>query len=282
MDMNSDNLSEFEREFELDDELENTSGFDGFADESAYADSEAEYEYDEEEDMEYGNEEYSEESEFEDEMESWDRSNEQAYANRLYEAMTNGIDNEFEMEQAIDRVLYEMEQDFFFKKFKKLGSKFLQTAGGRLVQKLAKNSPWGIVASGLSKVARGDIQGAIKGVINNDLVKQAVSMMPGGGAIAKGMDVANQLMEGETPGVSKASAQKAVDLAKKSYSHLAKNMAQMTSVNQVNSMGKDAVKKAADDMKNHRKGMRKTQIPLKPGAIVTVHAGKFINIWQPQ
>jgi len=276
--MNSGNLSEFEREFELDDEFESTSGFDGFSDEASDLNSEYEYE----EDGEYGDEEYDGDNEYEDEMESWDMPNEQAYANRLYEAMTNGMDNEFEMEQTIDRVLYEMEQDFFFKRFKKLGKKFLQTTGGRLVKKLAQNSPWGIVATGLSKVARGDIKGAIKGVLNNDLVKQAVSMMPGGGAIAKGMDVANQLIEGETPAISKTTAQQAVQLAKGSYTNLAKNMAQMSNVNQLKDMGRDAVKKAADSMNNNRKGMRKTQIPLKPGAIVTVHAGKFINIWQPQ
>ncbi len=286
--MKSGNLSEFEREFELDDEFENTSGYGGFADEAEDVDSEAEYEeeegedgeYDEEEDGEYREEEEDGENEYE--MESWDNPNEQAYANRLYEAMTNGADNEFEMEQTIDGVLYEMEQDFFFKRFKRLGKKFLQTTGGKLLKKIARNTPFGIAAQALSKVARGDIKGALKGVLNNDLVKNAVTMFPGGGAIAKGMDVANRLLEGETPGVSMANAQRAVQLAKGSYNHLAKNMAQMTNVNQLRDMGKIAVKKAADDMKNHRKGMRRTQIPLKPGAIVTVHAGKFINIWQPQ
>lgn len=277
MAINRNYLSEFEREFELDDELENPPGFDSLADEASDIDSE--YEYDEEEDLEYGEEEVD--NEYENETEPWDMEADQDYTNRLYEAMRDGVDNEFEMEQTIDRVLYEMEQDFFFKKLQKAGTKFLRTSGGKLVKKVVKNSPWGIAAKALSKVARGDIKGALKGVLNNDLVKQAVSMMPGGGAISKGMDVANKLIEDETPGVSKENAQRAVQLAKHAYGNLAKNMAQMTSLNQLKDMGKNSVKKAAEDMKNHRKGMRKTQIPLKPGSIVTVHAGKFINIWEP-
>ena len=249
----------------------------GSSDSDSESDSESDYLNEFESDSEF------EENEYEDNAYEFDNGNsrEREFENRLYRALTTNHYNEFEADQAINRVFYEFEQDFFFKKLKKYGKNFLKTKGGQLLKKVAKNSPWGIAVEGLTKVARGDIKGALKGVLNNDLIKQAVSFVPGGAAISKGMDIANNMMQNEAPAVSKAKSEKTVQLAKASYSHLAKNLANMSDPNQLKTMGKDAVKKAIADMNVHRKGMQKTKIPLKAGSIVTVH-GTYVNIWQPK
>ncbi len=281
--------SEFEREFDtetLDSEFEDTE-FE-LENDSEYSE-EMEFEDESDSESDYLNEFESdnefEENEYEDNSYEFDygSSREREFENRLYRALTANHDNEFEADQAINRVFYELEQDFFFNKLKKYGKNFLKTKGGQLLKKVAKNSPWGIAVEGLTKMARGDIKGALKGVLNNDLIKQAISFAPGGATITKGMDIANKLMQNEASDVSKAKAkaEKTVQLANGSYKHLAKNLANMSDPRQLQTMGKDAVKKAMADMDAHRKGMQKTKIPLKAGSIVSVH-GTYVNIWQPK
>ena len=271
--------SEFEDEFEFENEDESSDEME--FDNEYSSDSEANY-LNEFEDNEFENNEF-EENEFEENEFEFDSngSREREFENRLYRALNSNSDNEFEMEQAMYEVFNEMEQDFFFKKLRRRLKKFAQTKGGRFLKKIAKNSPWGIAIQGLSKVARGDIKGALKGVLNNDLLKQAVSFAPGGSTIVKGMDIANKVMQGETPTVSKTNVGKTVQLAKGAYGHLANNMANMSNIGQLKTMGKDAVKKAMNDMRTHRKGMQKKRISIKAGSIVTVHS-THINIWEPK
>ena len=278
--------SEFEREFDmeferqtLDSEFEDEFEFENEDESSDEMEFDNEYSSDSESD--YLNE--FEENEFEENEFEFDSngSRESEFESRLYRALNSNSDNEFEMEQAMYEVFNEMEQDFFFKKLSSRLKKFAQTKGGRFLKKIAKNSPWGIAVQGLSKVARGDIKGALKGVLNNDLLKQAVSFAPGGSTIVKGMDIANKVMQGETPTISKANVGKTVQLAKGAYSHLANNMANMSNIGQLKTMGKDAVKKAMNDMRTHRKGMQKKRISIKAGSIVTVHS-THINIWEPK
>lgn len=279
MTKHSDYLSEFEQEFELDSELELEDSMDS----NEYADNEWESDEEQEYESEYESEyEVEEEYEYDDsESEAWNYSPEQEYENRLYEVLTSGMNNEFEMEQEIDRVLYEMEQDFFWKKLKKMGTKFLKSAGGKMIKKLAQKSPFGTALGALSKVARGDIKGAFKGVLNNGLLKHAVGFLPGGSLVSKGMDIAGKYMNNETPAISKAQVGQAVQLAKSAYGQLANDMARVNHPEQLKSLGKAAVRKAMGGMRpSPMRGKNKTRIPLEPGSVVTVHP-THINIWKP-
>lgn len=266
----ADYLSEFEQEFELDDnEFESTD------DSNEYAESEweSDEEYEAEADEEF-------EFEIEDsEGETWSYSPEQEYENRLYEVLNSGMNNEFEMEQEIDRVMYEMEQDFFWKKLKSMGSKFLKSTGGQMIKKLAQKTPFGAAIGALSKVARGDIKGALKGVLNNGMLKHAVGFLPGGSLVSKGMDIAGKLMNNETPGISRAQVGQAVQLAKSAYGHLANDLAKTNNPAYLRSLGKTSMRKAMGGMHSPTKGKSKRRIPLEPGSVVTVHP-THINIWQ--
>lgn len=274
---NNDYLSEFEQEFESDDyvsENEHSDYLSEFNDEEFELEDLEENEWETDDaDSEYEYEEY--------EAEAWEHSPEQEYENRLYGVLHSGMNNEFEMDQEVDRILHEMEQDFFFGKLKRMGRKFLNSAGGQLAKKLARNSPWGVALGALSKVARGDIKGAIKGVVNNDLLRHAAGFLPGGSLISKGMDVAGALADNETPGISRAQARQAVQFAKSAYGHLANNMPRARSIEHLRGLGKAAVRKAREELRaNSTKGKKKTRIPLDPGSIVTVHP-THINIWKP-
>ena len=283
MNKHDDYLSEFEQEFELDYSLSanEQSDFMGEFDENEF-----ELENSEDSHASLKNEWELEEEEYEyddadADAEAWEYPPEQEYENRLYNVLNSRMDNEFEMDQEVDRILNEMEQDFFFKKLKSIGKQFLNSAGGQFVKKIAKNSPLGTAIGALSKVARGDIKGVIKAVVNNGLLKHAAGFLPGGSLISKGMDIVSKLENNQIPGISRDQLGRAVQFAKSAYGHLANEMPQVRSVEHLRSMGKVAIKKAREELSsNPMRGKKKTRIPLEEGSIVTVHP-THINIWKP-
>lgn len=266
-----DYLSEFEQEFESDDAYS----------ENAYeSDNEAEWENDDESDDSY---ETPEEEAFEldsndQEYENWEddndeRSREREFEDRLYSALRGDSDNEFEMEMEVERVLHEMEQDYFFGALKKLARKH----GPGLLKKIAGSTPWGMAVKAISKHGRGFIRKAL----NSDLLKTAASFVPGAGPlISKGMDIAGKVMNSEAPNpVSRADVRQAVQVGKQAYQNLAHSLVTMRDPKALPGLGKHALQQAVRTHGSAYKNKKKTEIPLRPGSIVSVHSDKVI-IWQ--
>lgn len=271
-----DYLSEFELEFESDDAY-SENAFEAGND----FPEEAEWEKDDEMEDSY---ETPDEGEFElesddQEFETWqedsgEHSRDREFEDRLYNALRSGTDNELEMEMEVRWVQHEMEQDYFFKSFKNLRRKY----GPGLLNKIAGSTPWGMAVKAISKHGRGLIRKAI----NSNLLKTAAQFIPGAGpVISKGMDIAGQMMNSETPvqPVSRAEIRRAVQVGKQAYQNLAHGLVTMRDPKELPELGKNALQQAVRTHGGAYKNKKKTEIPIRPDSIVSVHRDKVI-IWQ--
>jgi hypothetical protein len=232
---NPDYLSEFEQEFELEFESES---FDNENDFELDNEFESDNAYEFESDSEYDSES---DSEFEFEADS--------YESRLYEILNNNYESELEFENNLNEVLHEMEKDYFWGGLKKWVKK--RGGIGGLLAKYAKKLPITSAAQALSSVARGDLRGALKNVMSNDLFKTGLSFIPGGAAAVKGLDMANKLLgDSETPNVPMEKIKQAVAVGKAAYDGLAKGLANAQTPQDVKDMGKKALQQAIQGVKS--------------------------------
>lgn len=272
MKRNNDYLSEFEREFESDDafseaSFESDDSEEGNSEWASSEDSEDAYE------MSDDNEFESDDQAYEDWSDSnGERAREREFEDRLYQALNSGVDNEFELEMELNRVLHEMEQDYFFGSFKRLINKH----GPGVLKKIAGSAPFGKAMKAISKHGRGLIRRAM----DSQLLKSAAQFIPGAGpVISKGMDIAGQMMNSEVAGVSRAQVQQAVQVGKQAYQNLAGDLVKMRDPNTLPDLGKQALQRAVATHGNQFKGKKKTVFPLRIGSIVTVHPHQVV-IWQ--
>ena len=272
-----DYLSEFEQEFELDDDsMYENANLDNSEIESEYEDDyeiESEDEYMEDEFEFEGGDEYDD-SEFEyyDEQPSFE--------DRLYEVYSGTYESELEFENDLNRVLHEMEQDFFFKKI------------GRFVKKVAKNP----VIKGLAKKALNAIPGKYGDLIRNGLknprefLKSAIKTLGPqlANAVIPGSGIAlNALMgEMETEDAQRAAARSTVAFANEVYENYANELNEMNlsrntaqAKNQLINAAKKSVKKAyhavrlgSKDQKFKRVNRKVEDIRIQgvPGKKVTI------------
>lgn len=210
--------SELENEFELeikDEELE-------FREER-----ELEREFEKDEEMEAIEEkEVHEELEYEEPGDREFEAKIQEYTEKLYELTEREFESELELDTEVDRVLYEMERDFFFKglwkKIKQGGKQLIKAGVG-----LAKNLPIMQVVKGVTSLARGNLKGLLK-----PLMKTALGFIPGVGPIAS--MAAGPLVDmvgskfgfevSQDKGKNKAQLEKAVRISATAYDNLAKNL----------------------------------------------------------
>ena len=269
---NTDYLSEFEQEFELEFESETY-------------DNENDFELDNEFESENDNEfEFESDSEFESENDNeFEFEAENSYESRLYEILNNNYESELEFENNLNEVLHEMEKDYFWGGLKKWVKKKGGVSG--LLAKYAKKLPIVSAAKALSSVARGDLRGALKNVMSNDLLKTGLSFVPGGSAAVKGLDMANKLLgDSETPNVPMAKVKQAVAVGKAAYDGLAKNLASAQTPQDIKDMGKKALQQAVQGVKsgamngltNGGKRRKKTVIPYPKGSRICVYPDRIV------
>ena len=281
---NSDYLSEFEQEFELESDTLNEDNYELENDQFELNDEfELENELDSEHDSEF---------EFQDEN---------SYESRLYEILNSNHESELEFENSLNEVLHEMEKDYFFKSI----GKWVKKQGGvkGLLAKYGKNMPLVSAANALSAASRGDFRGALKSIAGNSLIKTGLSFIPGGSVAAKGLDMANKFMrETDEPAVPMEKVKQIVAIGKDAYDNLARNLVDAQSPEEVKSMGKKAwqqaiqnIRKVAGRGKGGGKGGgsgtgmgagngsgmgagngRKTTIPLAKGSVVSVYADRVV------
>lgn len=272
-------LNEFEQEFELDDELEQGNPSDYHAQEY---DGEQEDGFESEGDDEYLMEADDEFETDDQEFEAWDAqggyNRNREYENRLYETLNSGYDNEFEMEQEVNRVLHEMEQDYFF------GSvgKWLKKRGGGILKTVAGNTPLGAAVKAISAPMRGRIRSLLK----NKLFQTAASFIPGAGPIvSKAMDVVGN-MDSETPAAtSRNQVRQAVQVGQKAYQNLADDLTRARNPRQLQQAGKNAWNRAVRDHRSASAtppvaGRQQRNIRIRPGSHVVVYP-TYIRIVEP-
>ncbi len=272
MNTQNDYLSEFEREFEVDNF---SSEYDGENNMSEEVEDELENDLSNESNEEFDSnsefemsDEYELDSEQDSESENYlqeSSSPDQEFEDRIYSALAGEHESSFEMEQEIDRVLHEMEVEYFWKAAKNLWNKHKNK-----IMPFAKHLiPGGTLAS-LVKFAGGDLRSLLK----SDLIKKGLSMaanvaMPGvGGAIASG------LLNSETPNLNnpRAQARNAVQTAKVAYGNLVNaipNVRPGNLPNQIRPVTYQAFAMAKKKTSSY-KGKKKRIIPIKPGSIVVV------------
>lgn len=199
-------FSDLEREFELE--------MDG-----------SDSELDEELDEEAADEEF--ESEYEDrdfeaalEMESAGSG----YAERLQELANREFESESEVDQALNEVLNDIEQEFFFGSLKKKWSKFKKGGLGKLVSKGLKMAAGQIPAvqalKGVTSLARGNLKGMVTSLAKAGLS----SVVPGGGVAVEALKNLGFGGEGEVGEGDQEAWNNVVDVAREAYEHLAENL----------------------------------------------------------
>ncbi len=153
-----------------------------------------------------------------------DRASESSdYAERLFELSLREYESESEVDSAVNDVLNEIEQDFFFGRIKKGWNKFKKGALGKLVNKGLKLAAGHIPAfqalKGITSLARGDLKGLL-----GSLVKAGVSSAIPGGGIALDALKTIGFKEAETPDENREAWDNVVEVAREAYEHLASNM----------------------------------------------------------
>lgn len=301
--MSTKYLSEFEQEFEMDDEVTNPSSE---SDNESESDSEYSYETDDEfenddelddefeSDDEFENddelendEEYEIDSEFEndDEFENdyaaWSRDGNydrgREFESRLYRAIRSNADNELQTELELDNVLHEMEQDYFFGAAKKW-----------LKKKVKKYGKFAIPGYGALKAVSALGRLKIRNLLKNKLLQTAAGFIPGAGPIvSKAMGIAGNVMD--TADAAKQKIQDVVQVGKDAYQNLAEAIPDAQNEMEVRAASKIALRKAINNQiqtRDHRTRGRYTNskvsrnrtkrvFPLPPNARVAVFATKI-------
>ena len=271
--MNNDYMSEFESEFEVSDF---SSEYDGETNEeyedefesdlSNESNDEFDSEFESNDEFEFEDNETDSEFEFENYLQE-SRSPDQEFEDRLVTALSGEFENSFEMEQEIDRVLHEMEVEYFWKAAKNLWKKHKNK-----IMPFAKHLiPGGTLAS-LAKLAGGDLRSLLKsGLFKKGLSMAANIALPGvGGAVASGLLNSVGSGEGETPGLNnlRAQARQTVQTAKAAFGNLAKTIPGISPgnmPNQIRSVTKHALgtaKRKSSSLKEKREELFRFRLVL--------------------
>ncbi|MBN8821882.1 MULTISPECIES: hypothetical protein [unclassified Spirosoma] len=245
----NDYLSEFEQEFELDNE--SPDSYNEFELVDNEFDNEGSWETDNEFDSE-GNydvqneADYLSEFETDDEFENddeFDSTPDGRYEARLYEIFSNNYENEFEFENDFNEVMHEIEKDYFWGALKKWGKKLAPLAKGIL-----KAIPGGgTLTTAIQQITK-DPRGLLKSLAMKFGPQALNAVVPGAGAIL-GTVLSNQEMT--SPSAARQAARDTVALAKQAYTNFADGISRSNfsrnfpqAKAQMNQLARSAFKKA--------------------------------------
>lgn len=280
-----DYLSEFESEFELDDSVSEynadsnaSSEFESELENDFSGESEYEFESGDESEIDEegeSDEEYEFESLQDSESENYLQeygSPDQEFEDRLYAALSGQYETSYEMEQEIDRVLYEIEDHFF--KLPKI-KRFFNKHKKKLLSVAKSFVPGGTIRQ-LAKFAGGDLRNLLK----SDLFKKGLSMAANAVAPGVGGALAGGLLNSEMPNANRARAQakQAVKVARDAYRNLAgtiPNLRPGNVPNQIHRLSRQALI-AAHSRNSVYKGKSRKVIPRSPNSIVVVRPDRII------
>src|SRR5688572_8004090 len=251
-DFQNNDQSEFEREFEFEDELTDTlNEYEGDASEFEFENDEYELDNELNSENEYNDEfEVDNEadylSEFEDEYEldnEFENTPDARFERRLYEVFSNNYENEFEFENDFNEVMHEVQQEYFFnlKSLKKIGRKLAPIAKMAL-----KTMPGGGNLLNTVKQITKNPRGLLK-TLAMKFGPMALNAIAPGAGVALGAVLNNREMDD----AARQAARDTVALARESYENFADEISK-TNFNgslpavkaQLNTIAKRSFKKA--------------------------------------
>jgi hypothetical protein len=145
------------------------------------------------------------------------------YAERFYELSLREYESELEVDSAVNEILHEIEQEFFFKRLRSGWDRFKKKGIGKLVNKAVSMAAGKIPAfqalTGITQLARGDLNGMI-----GSLAKAGIGAALPGGAVA--LDALKNVGFGESElgDDSRPAWESVVSIAREAYEHLANNL----------------------------------------------------------
>ena len=275
MNTRNDYLSEFEQEFEVDsfssEDGEITNLSDEYEDEfendfSSESNEELEFQDEYELNDEYELESEQSDSEFENYLQ--EHTPNQEFEDRLYSVLSGEYESSFEMEQEIDRVLHEMEVEYFWKAAKNLWKKHKNK-----LLPLAKTLIPGGNLTTLAKYGGSILRGALK----NKLVKGALTSVANVYAPGIGGAMVGKLLNSETP-ANRIQAKEAVRIAKDAYRNMAQlvpNLRPGNIPNQIGRLSNQALTMAKKRGSAYQ-GKTRQVIRRRPDSIVVVRPDRII------
>ena len=295
----NDYLSEFEKEFDMEFETDTMESAYGSDSENDLLNSEFENDFEFEEDTESSDNfemENDEESDYLSEFEEDDFginnnygrsiSRDREFENRFYELFTNNYESEMEFENDFNEILHEMEKNYFWGGLKKLGSKAFKFAMP-LAQKALKNIPGGEKYAGLLQSLTTNPRNFLRNAIKTVGPMALNAVAPGAGSVL------GAVMNSEVnvpQNKAKQAAQDTVAVGKKIFTDFANNIAKIPPTgnlqeakNSLSSAAKAALQGAVSQMKQRHKneysGRHKRVVRMKPNSIVSVHPDHIV-IWE--
>jgi hypothetical protein len=213
---NDFDMSKLEQEFEL--EMNDLSNVGEDNELESLLDGDSEFEYDETPNYEYEEDEPSSEWEY-------PVDNVGTYAERLFELSQREFENEYELEFEVDKVLNDMEREYFWGALKRLAKRVVKNP---LVRGLAKKAygfvssklPFGNAIKGITQLMRGNLKGALgsaaKALIN--------TYVPGGATALSGIADAVGINPESSDKNKQETIEKFVEGAEKAYEFAAENL----------------------------------------------------------
>lgn len=169
------------------------------------------------------------------------------YAERFYEISDREYESESESNTEIDRLLDQMETEYFFGKLKKIGSRFVKRA-----VRMGKNLPAFQAVKAASQLARGNLRGML-GSLARSALPMAASAIPGGAAalpVLKGLG-----FEAEDPESTRIGWRNFAEVSQEAYEYLASNITEKAIDPVVaNQQASGAFKNALAKVQSRRKG----------------------------
>jgi hypothetical protein len=192
------------------------------------------------------------------------------YVERFLELSSRTYESETEIDESVNRVLGEMEREYFWGKLKSLARKGLRTGVGRLVnaaKKVATNHPLFKSLQGLTSLHRKGLRGLL-----GQLATAAASATPYGGAITGALK-ALDFQPGAAPAEQREAWENFVGVAREAYEDLAESMNETPPT--IEAAQKQATRSLNNAIRSHqssggRKRGRRRVIRLRPGQRVTL------------
>lgn len=193
------------------------------------------------------------------------------YVERFMELSSQSFESEMELDDSVNRILGEMEREYFWGSLKKLARKGLRGGLGKLAgvaKRVAANHPMFKALQGLTSLARGNLKSSLL-----QLAKGALAGTPVGGALMSALGTMDFKPGAESQ--EREAWENFVGVAREAYESLAENLDETTP--SWNPAHRQATKALAGALRgvgagNARGRTRKGRrlIRLRPGQRVTI------------
>jgi len=191
------------------------------------------------------------------------------YVDRFMELASQSYESELELDESVERLLGEMEREYFWGALKKVARRGLRAGVGKLISQakhLAKSHPLYRSLQGLTSLHRRGLRGLL-----GQLASAAASATPYGGAINAAMKAPN--FQPGAPQQEREAWENFVNVSKDAYQNLAANISETESIGGAQDQAARALSDAISKHRGNVSGSRgdgRRIIRLRPGEKVTI------------